>query len=186
MSLLVMRRHVRLAIQEWLSPSPAAAKSTSALVADRASCHLVCPARRKIERGPRSIVARPERISQLELIMTLIFKICGDAEWRKAQAEGVYRGSAVDERDGFIHFSTAEQLAETAAKHFAERDDLLLIAVDAEALGEALRFEPSRGGALFPHLYGTLPLAAVRFVEAMPLGADGRHRLPPSERLSSS
>ena len=118
--------------------------------------------------------------------MTLIFKICGDAEWRKAQGEGVYRGSAVDERDGFIHFTTAEQLAERAAKHFAQRDDLLLIAVEAGALGEALRFEPSRGGALFPHLYGTLPLAAVRFVEAIPLGADGRHRLPPGERLSPS
>jgi uncharacterized protein (DUF952 family) len=119
------------------------------------------------------------------MIMGFIFKICGEAEWRKAEAEGVYRGSAVDERDGFIHFSTAEQLAETAAKHFARRDDLLLIAFEAKALGEALRFEPSRGGALFPHLYGTLPLSAVRFVEAMPLGSDGRHLLPPSERLSS-
>lgn len=118
-------------------------------------------------------------------IMDFIFKICGEAEWRVAQAEGVYRGSAVDERDGFIHFSTSEQVAETAAKHFAGRDDLLLIGVDAAALGDALRFEPSRGGALFPHLYGTLPLSAVRFVEAMPLGADGRHRLPPRERSTS-
>ena len=117
--------------------------------------------------------------------MTLIFKICGEAEWRKAQEDGVYRGSAVDERDGFIHFSTAEQLAETAAKHFAARDDLLLIVVEAEALGEALRFEPSRGGALFPHLYAALPVSAVRFVEALPLGADGRHRLPPPAQSSS-
>jgi uncharacterized protein (DUF952 family) len=119
------------------------------------------------------------------MIMSFIFKICGDAEWRSAEQQGVYRGSPVDERDGFIHFSTAEQLAETAAKHFAGRDDLVLIAVDPEALGAALRFEPSRGGALFPHLYGTLPLAAVCFVEKMPLGADGRHRLPPADRLRS-
>jgi uncharacterized protein (DUF952 family) len=117
--------------------------------------------------------------------MSLIFKICGEAEWREAEARGAYRGSAVDARDGFIHFSTAEQLAETAAKHFAGRDDLLVVAVEAKVLGEALRFEPSRDGALFPHLYATLPLSAVRFVEAMPLGADGRHVLPPAERLSS-
>jgi len=117
--------------------------------------------------------------------MGLIFKICGEAEWRAAEQAGCYRGSAVDERDGFIHFSTAAQLAETAAKHFASRRDLLLIAVGAEALGAALRFEPSRGGALFPHLYGALPMSAVRFVEAMPLGQDGDHRLPPAERLRS-
>ncbi|MFI5015282.1 MAG: DUF952 domain-containing protein [Hyphomicrobiales bacterium] len=115
--------------------------------------------------------------------MALIFKICGEEEWRAAEREGVYRGSAVDERDGFIHFSTAAQLAETAAKHFASRRDLLLIAVEAEALGAALRFEPSRGGALFPHLHDTLPMSAVRFVEAMPLGQDGHHRLPPPQRL---
>jgi uncharacterized protein (DUF952 family) len=118
--------------------------------------------------------------------MELIFKICGREEWQAAEAERIYRGSAVDARDGFIHFSTAEQLAETAARHFAGRDDLLLVAVDAGPLGAALRFEPSRGGALFPHLYGSLPLAAVRSVTAMPLGADGRHRLPPPEKLRPS
>jgi uncharacterized protein (DUF952 family) len=110
--------------------------------------------------------------------MELIFKICGREEWRAAEEAGVYRGSAVDLSDGFIHFSTATQTAETAAKHFAGRDDLLLIAVDPTELGTALRFEPSRGGALFPHLYAPLPLSAVRRVEPMPLGDDGRHRLP--------
>jgi uncharacterized protein (DUF952 family) len=114
--------------------------------------------------------------------MSLVFKICGEAEWRDAERQGVYRGSPVDERDGFIHFSTAEQIAETAAKHFAARADLLLIAVDAGAFGERLRFEPSRGGALFPHLYASLPLSAVRFVEKLPLGADGRHIVPPRVR----
>jgi uncharacterized protein (DUF952 family) len=118
--------------------------------------------------------------------MSLIFKICGTAEWREAERDRVYRGSPVDARDGFIHFSTAAQLAETAAKHFAGRDDLVLIGVEAEALGDALRFEPSRGGALFPHLYAELPLAAVRFVERLPLGEDGRHRLPSRDELEGS
>ena len=115
--------------------------------------------------------------------MNLIFKICGEDEWRSAEQRGAYHGSTVDARDGFIHFSTADQLAQTAAKHFAGRADLVLIAVEAEALGGDLRFEPSRGGALFPHLYAALPLSAVRFVESMPLDTEGRHRLPPPERL---
>jgi uncharacterized protein (DUF952 family) len=117
--------------------------------------------------------------------MGLVFKICGEDEWRRAEKEKVFRGSAVDLRDGFIHFSTAEQLAETAARHFGGRRDLLLIAIDVEALGQALRYEPSRGGALFPHLYGPLPLFAVRFVVTMPLCENGVHLLPSLERLRS-
>ena len=96
----------------------------------------------------------------------------------QARAQGVYRGSQVDRSDGFIHFSTAAQAAETAARHFAGRADLVLVAVDAAALGDALRHEPSRGGALFPHLYGELPLDAVAWAEPLPLRADGRHVLP--------
>ena len=117
--------------------------------------------------------------------MELVFKICSKDEWSRAEKEKVFRGSAVDLRDGFIHFSTAEQVAETAAKHFAGRNDLLLIGVDAEALGESLRFETSRGGALFPHLYADLSLSAVRFVEPMPLDKSGNHLLPSPDRLSS-
>jgi uncharacterized protein (DUF952 family) len=108
----------------------------------------------------------------------LIFKICGEQEWRTAQSAGSYDGSAVDRRDGFIHFSTARQLAETAAKHFTGREDLILVGVDTAALGCALRYELSRGGELFPHLYATLDVAHVRFVALMPLGADGVHQLP--------
>ena len=81
--------------------------------------------------------------------MALIYKICTAAEWREAEQTGAYRGSAVDRRDGFIHFSTAEQAAETAAKWFAGQRDLVLVAVDADALGDKLKWEPSRGGALF-------------------------------------
>ncbi len=117
--------------------------------------------------------------------MRLVLKICGEDEWRRAEREKVFRGSAVDLRDGFIHFSTPEQLAETAAKHFAGRADLLLVGVDAEALGKKLRFEPSRGGALFPHLYDELSMSAVRFVEPLPLGENGTHIMPSAERLRS-
>ena len=80
--------------------------------------------------------------------------------------------------DGYIHFSTGEQVAETAARHFAGAADLVLVAVAAAALGPALKWEPSRGGALFPHLYGALPLDAVLWVKPLPLGADGRHVFP--------
>ena len=90
--------------------------------------------------------------------MPLIFKICPENIWRAAEDAGAFAGSPIDRGDGFIHFSTAAQAAETAARHFSGQADLVLVAVEAEALGDALRYEPSRGGALFPHLYGPLPL----------------------------
>ena len=114
-----------------------------------------------------------------ESVVTTIFKICSATLWREATRAGVFRGSAVDIRDGFIHFSTLEQAAETAAKHFAGQRDLLLLRVDSVQLGDRLKWEPSRGGALFPHLYGYLALAAVSKVEPLPLGPDGRHAFPP-------
>lgn len=110
--------------------------------------------------------------------MSLVYKICPRPLWREAEALERFTGAPVDQADGFIHFSTAAQAAETAARHFAGQGDLLLVAVAADELGEALRFEPSRDGALFPHLYGDLPLSAVRAVVDLPLGADGRHVFP--------
>lgn len=110
--------------------------------------------------------------------MPLIYKICPRPLWREAEAAGRFTGAPIDHQDGFIHFSTAAQVAETAARHFAGQDDLLLVAVEADALGDGLRYEPSRGGDLFPHLYGPLPLSAVVAVDDMPLGADGRHAFP--------
>ena len=107
-----------------------------------------------------------------------IYKICDSTLWRDAERAGVLVGAPVDHADGFIHFSTAAQVAETAARHFAGKEDLLLLAVDAAVLGPALRHEPSRGGQLFPHLYGTLPLTAVRWVKPLPLGANGKHVFP--------
>jgi uncharacterized protein (DUF952 family) len=105
----------------------------------------------------------------------VIYKIVATEEWADAEAAGVFAGAPVDRADGFIHFSTAEQAADTAAKWFADRNDLILAAVDAEALGEDLRWEPSRGGALFPHLYAALPMSAVLWSRPLPLGSEGRH-----------
>jgi uncharacterized protein (DUF952 family) len=113
--------------------------------------------------------------------MPTLYKICPAALWHEAQADGAFRGSQDDRRDGFIHFSTAPQVAETAAKHFAGQDDLLLISVDSNRLGARLRWEPSRGGALFPHLYGDLPVASVQKVVPLPLGPQGSHVFPPLE-----
>jgi len=110
--------------------------------------------------------------------LTIIYKISDVALWNEAKRVGVFTGAPVDVADGFIHFSTAAQAAETAARHFAGRGDLVLVAVDADALGAGLRYEPSRGGALFPHLYGTLPLAAVRWVKPLPLGPNATHVFP--------
>jgi uncharacterized protein (DUF952 family) len=106
--------------------------------------------------------------------VTLIYKILSAEEWRAAESAGVFVGSAVDQADGFIHFSAADQAEETAAKYFAGRFDLLLVSVDAEALGSALKWEPSRGGALFPHLYAPLPTSAAYRVAPLPTGPDGR------------
>ena len=107
-----------------------------------------------------------------------VFKLVDRASWEAAASSGTFDGSAADARDGFIHFSTAEQVRETAARHFAGQPDLLLIAVAAASLGDALRWEPSRGGALFPHLYAVLPLGAVRWVADLVLDASGHHVFP--------
>lgn len=110
--------------------------------------------------------------------MPIIYKICPASAWREAERLGVYRGSADDLRDGFIHFSTPSQVAETARKHFRGQTGLFLVAVEADQLGDALRLEPSRGGELFPHLYGELDLAAVTDVLELRDRADGGHDIP--------
>jgi uncharacterized protein (DUF952 family) len=105
--------------------------------------------------------------------MTRIYKLLSRAEWRAATAKGVFEGSAVDLADGYIHFSAADQVQETARRHFAGKTDLVVLVIDAEMLGDALRWEPSRGGALFPHLYGSLECSRVLEERSAPLGADG-------------
>ncbi|SDT16395.1 DUF952 domain-containing protein [Bradyrhizobium canariense] len=110
--------------------------------------------------------------------MRRIYKICPASAWREAELQGMYRGSADDMRDGFIHFSAASQVAGTARKHFFGQTGLLLIQVDADALGDALRWERSRNDELFPHLYGELGLGAVTVVLDMPTRSDGSHDIP--------
>ncbi|PBC01525.1 DUF952 domain-containing protein [Mesorhizobium sp. WSM3860] len=109
-----------------------------------------------------------------------IYKIAPEAMWREAERNDRFTGAPIDIADGFIHFSTAAQVRETAARHFAGQTDLLLIAIDAAKLGDALKYEVSRGGALFPHLYAALSLDAVLWVKPLPLGASG-HEFPPLE-----
>jgi uncharacterized protein (DUF952 family) len=111
--------------------------------------------------------------------MPIIYKILPASLWQEAQRDGVFVGAPVDLADGYIHFSTAEQVEETAAKHFSGQRDLMLLHVDAQALGDALKWEPSRGGALFPHLYARLDVKYVTRADPLPLGDDGRHVFPP-------
>lgn len=107
--------------------------------------------------------------------MTLIYKIASQDEWAAALAAGQFNGAPIDLADGYIHFSTAEQAQETAARHFAGRDGLLLIALEEALLGEALKWEPSRGGQLFPHLYRPFLVSEILWVKPLPLRADGSH-----------
>jgi len=110
--------------------------------------------------------------------MTLIYHVCRADEWRAAEASGAYPGSSQDQADGFIHFSDADQVAASVAKHRAGQSGLMILEVDDQKLGPALKWEPSRGGALFPHLYKPLPVAAVSRAADLPLGAAGRHVFP--------
>jgi uncharacterized protein (DUF952 family) len=110
--------------------------------------------------------------------MVTIYHMATESDWRAAEAEGAYTGGAVDRKDGFIHFSTAEHIAESAARHRAGERSLLLVAVDADALGDDLKWEESRGGVAFPHLYGALRLGDALWVKPLPLGPDGFHVFP--------
>jgi uncharacterized protein (DUF952 family) len=100
--------------------------------------------------------------------MALIYKICDAAAWSEAEARGVFYGAAIDLKDGYIHFSAPHQLRETAARHFAGQAGLLLVAFEAERLGPALVWEPSRGGDLFPHLHGPLDPALAAWAKPLP------------------
>jgi uncharacterized protein (DUF952 family) len=109
--------------------------------------------------------------------VTTIYKICERTAWRDAERAGIYRGSEADRRDGFVHFSTAAQLAATAVQHFAGQRDLMLVAIDGDALGAALKWERSRGGDLFPHLYAALSIKAVHWARPLPDEVNGQRTL---------
>jgi uncharacterized protein (DUF952 family) len=111
-------------------------------------------------------------------VSATIFKILPRTLWDEAVAEGQFNGSPLDAADGYIHFSTAAQVRVTAARHFAGIADLVLVAVPQDALGGALKWEPSRGGDLFPHLYAPLPVALASWVKPLPIGSDGQHIFP--------
>ena len=108
----------------------------------------------------------------------LIYKIVSAAVWDAAVAAGRFDGAAIDLKDGYIHLSTAAQVRETAARHFSGADGLVLVALNPDDLGDALKWEPSRGGALFPHLYAALDPAQAVSVRTLPLGRDGAHAFP--------
>ncbi len=110
--------------------------------------------------------------------MTTVYKIVAADLWRAAEESGVFAGAGIDLKDGFIHLSTGAQAKRTAQLYFAGRDNLVLVAADGARLGNVLKYEPSRDGDLFPHLYGLLPLTAVLWVRPLPLGADGNHVFP--------
>ena len=107
-----------------------------------------------------------------------IYKICTETAWREAEKAGRFDGAPIDLADGYIHFSSGEQVRETAAKHFAGQRDLLLVAFDAEDLGDALKWEVSRGGALFPHLYAAIDPSTALWVKPLPTSVDGSHVFP--------
>jgi uncharacterized protein (DUF952 family) len=134
---------------------------------------------RVVRVGVRTIRGRAMRTrSGAGGVPTIIYKICDAAAWRAAEQVGTFGGAGIDARDGYIHFSSAAQVRETAAKHFAGAADLVLVAVDADRLAPALKWEPARGGALFPHLYGALPLDRVLWVKALALDPAGGHVFP--------
>jgi len=129
-----------------------------------------------------TVGARPEKPNKLSISgprdVPKIYKICSASAWREAERQGTYRGSADDLRDGFIHFSTASQVEGTARKHFGGQTALFLVEVEADALGDGLRWERSRNDELFPHLYAELDLGAVTAVHQLHTRADGSHDIP--------
>jgi uncharacterized protein (DUF952 family) len=112
------------------------------------------------------------------VLVNIIYKIAPEKLWRDAERTGTFTGAPVDVADGFIHFSTADQVQETARKHFHGQTDLILAAIDSTALSDAVRWEPSRGGALFPHLYGPMPMEAVRWTKPLACDAGGSPVIP--------
>ncbi|MDB4533867.1 DUF952 domain-containing protein [Vicingaceae bacterium] len=107
-----------------------------------------------------------------------IYKIVDREVWDEAKEQGSFKGAGIDLIDQYIHFSTAQQVAETAAKHFVGQANLLLVEVDTKSLGPDLKWETSRGGSLFPHLYADLPMSAVSHVAELPIDDNGIHIFP--------
>lgn len=118
--------------------------------------------------------------------MPLIYKVLTQSEWNDFQKDGLFEGSQVDLTDGFIHFSTIQQLVETVSKHFAGQDDLAVLAFDSDSWQDDLKWEPSRGGQLFPHLYSTIRKTDVIRAGEITLSAEGKHQFPNWLELSDN
>lgn len=113
------------------------------------------------------------------MLPTTAYKILTAADWRLALAEGLYEGSEVDKADGYIHLSASDQLEATAAKYYAGQKALMLVEVDLDAIGDSVVWEPSRGGALFPHIYGPLPVSSAISARALEVDDAGNMILIP-------
>lgn len=129
--------------------------------------------------GDGALLMAPRSLYIRAMAEHMIYHLARAEQWRAAERAGVYHGTDEDTADGFLHFSTAAQVVESARKHRAGERDIILLTVAADDLGTALRWEPARGGDLFPHLYGPLAIDAVRAAASLPLGPDGLHRFPP-------
>ena len=110
--------------------------------------------------------------------MSLIYKVCNNNEWKKALEVGCYKGSEIDIKDGYIHFSTKEQLKETVDKHFKKQENLIIITFKTADLVENIKWEPARNGDLFPHYYGLIDTNFAQYIYFLELGADGIHKFP--------
>jgi len=108
----------------------------------------------------------------------VVYKIVAESLWREAEATGIFQGAAIDRRDGYIHLSSREQVKETAALHFKGQDNLVLVAIEAATFGNALKWEKSRGGAMFPHLYDLIDPVKILWAKPLTLSADGNHVFP--------
>ena len=107
-----------------------------------------------------------------------LYKVVPSLVWKEAESTGFFRGAGIDLQDGFIHLSAPGQVVETVTLHFAGQKNLLLVTIDGDKLGDSLQWEPSRGGELFPHVYGAIPIETVERVDPLPLGEDGNHQFP--------
>ncbi len=129
-----------------------------------------------------TLLRRPLRVAQIQesgKMQTTIYKVINKDVWAAAKAVGEFTGAAIDIKDGYIHFSSADQVVETVQKHFAGQDDLLLLSVSTAEMGDDLKWEKSRNDELFPHLFRPLAAAEVTAEEALPLNEEGKHLFPP-------
>jgi len=132
----------------------------------------------KTQRAEQAVTNETIQASAEQSAPNTLYKVLSADAWQQAELEGTFRGVGIDLEDGFIHLSAPDQVKEVVAKYFANQDDLVLVSLDADRLGESLRWETSPDGVLFPHVYGGIPLEAVESVDPLPMGEDKVHQFP--------